>query len=145
MREKRCGGFPSFCCQQAVNLEFTGADRQAVQSAKKMSDDVQGTSPDKKNPTGPRRARPCRQDLQLDCGHVAVETVLRKTQPQQLVTLESTHVLVNLLELGRGGLVLRKHFHGRLEAGIHDFLWKCLELSLVGHQFLQGSLVERIV
>lgn len=32
MLEKRHGGFPSHCCQQAVDLEFTGADRQAVQS-----------------------------------------------------------------------------------------------------------------
>ena len=38
--------------------------------------------------------------LQLDRGHVAVITLLRVASPQQLVTLEGTHALVDFLELG---------------------------------------------
>src|SRR5665647_2235557 len=77
-------------------------------------------------------------DLQLECCHIAVETELRETSPQQLVALEGTHVLVNLLEFGRLGFVFCKHFHRSFEACIHEFFGECLEFDLRCDQPLQG-------
>ena len=52
---------------------------------------------------------------------------------------------MNLLELGRLGFVLGKHFHGSLEAGVHQRLGEHLELGFVGHQLLDSDGVEHLV
>ena len=52
---------------------------------------------------------------------------------------------MDLLEFGRLGFVLGKHFHGGLEAGIHQRLGEHLELGLVGHQALDGLRIQHLV
>lgn len=76
----------------------------------------------------------CSGGLYLDRCHIGVKALLREFFPQNLVTLERAHVLVDFLKFRRFSLVLGKHFHRCLKAGVEHIFREGFELGLGTYQ-----------